>query len=180
MDFATNSDDTQLNALIDQHLPELIGRACRLTGSRTEADDLVQDAILRAWRYRAQFETGTNGRAWLHRILMNTFINGYRRKRRETDVLAQVGVELDEDTMPIGLSDTAVGDEVELALAELPEEFRAVIVRVDVDEQSYREVADELGCPIGTVMSRLHRARRVLKSRLRGYAASEGYASEAA
>lgn len=155
------------------HARELLGTAVRLTGSRAEAEDLVQDSVLRAWQYRAHFETGSNARAWLHRIMMNTFINGYRRKRRERDILALAGTNLDDEHLPS--ENVALGDEVESALRALPDEFRSVVVRIDLKEQSYREVADALGCPIGTVMSRLHRARRVLKSKLRSYAEAEGY-----
>lgn len=160
------------------HARELLGTAVRLTGSRAEAEDLVQDSVLRAWQYRAQFESGSNARAWMHRIMMNTFINGYRRKRRERDILALAGVEID-DELPAN-DHVALGDEVETALAALPDEFRSVVVRIDLNEQSYREVADALGCPIGTVMSRLHRARRVLKNKLRTYAEGEGYVHIAA
>ena len=168
-------------AAILPHMDELLGSAVRLTGTRAEADDLVQEATLRAWAFWPRFEQGTNARAWMHRILMNTFINGYRRKKREREMLTEVrtgnedAVEGDphEET-------TAVGDEVEAALAALPEEFRAVVTLVDLNERSYKEVAAELGCPIGTVMSRLHRARRALKRRLRAYAASEGYIAQAA
>lgn len=165
---------------VDAHLPELVGTASRLTRSRAAAEDLVQDAVLRAWQSRGQFAEGTNARAWMYRILMNTFISSYRRRRRERDVLASPEFEMDEEFWPEELHADGVGDEVESALSSLPEDFRSVVLAVDVDEQTYREVADALGMPIGTVMSRLHRARRQLKVSLREYAVAEGYAARAA
>lgn len=166
------------------HLDELFGTAVRLTGSRSDAEDLVQEAVMRAWAFWDRFEPGTNARAWMHRILMNTFINGYRRKKREREMLAEVGRA--EHRRPWWRDEVrrtqkdGVSDEVEAALASLPEDFRTVVLLVDYNELSYKEVAEVIGCPIGTVMSRLHRARRALKRRLRSYAAQEGYVAEAA
>lgn len=176
------AERANFDAAVLQHIDELIGTAVRLTGSRTEAEDLVQESILRAWLFWGRFEQGTNCRAWLHRIVMNTFINGYRRKKRERDILQSVGT---DPTVVDDFESTAkraalggVGDEVSAALATLPEEFRTVVLLVDIEEKSYHEVAQSLGCPIGTVMSRLHRARRALKHRLRAYAQAEGYVHE--
>jgi RNA polymerase sigma-70 factor, ECF subfamily len=166
------------------HTHELYGTAVRLTRSRVEADDLLQEAMMRAWSFWDRFEQGTNARAWMHRILMNTFINGYRRRKRERDFLAEVDRELGERPFREHVVRQAradgLGDEVRQALRTLPEEFRQVVLLVDFDDLSYREVADTLGCPIGTVMSRLHRGRRVLKRQLRGYAQAEGYVPQAA
>ncbi len=152
----------------------------RLTRSRAEAEDVVQEAVLRAWAFWDRFEPGTNARAWIHRILMNTFINGYRRRRREREVLAQVERGTRRERVAEIAVTEGVSDEVERALSSLPDEFRAVVLLVDLDELTYREVAGVLGCPIGTVMSRLHRGRRVLKRRLRAYATDAGYISAAA
>ncbi len=157
------------------YLLELRGAAVRLAGSQSEADDLLQEAGMRAWQFRDHFEPGSNGRAWLHRILVNTFINGWRRKRREREVLAQVVVEPQTRASVAAIDGVALGDEVSAALAALPADFRAVLVLVDMQDRSYREVADALGCPIGTVMSRLHRARRAMQRRLSDYARGEGY-----
>lgn len=171
-------------ATVLTHQDELFGTAVRLTGSRSDADDLVQEAVMRAWAFWDRFETGTNARAWMHRILMNTFINGYRRKKRERDMLAEVRVQ--ETRRPWWQHETrrarqdGVSDEVQAALASLPAEFRSVVILVDYDELTYQEVADTLQCPIGTVMSRLHRGRRILKRRLRNYAEQEGYIAQAA
>jgi RNA polymerase sigma-70 factor (ECF subfamily) len=162
-----------------RHRRELLGAGLRLTGSRAEAEDLVQDAVMRAWVFWHRFEPGTNGRAWMHRILVNTFINGYRRKRRERDILTAVHAEeLREHGWRAHLAvdpGEGLGDEVQAALDALPEEFRRVVVLVDLEERSYRDAADAIGCPIGTVMSRLHRARRAMKEKLGGYASTEGY-----
>ncbi len=166
------------------YLDELYGTAVRLTRSRSDADDLVQEAVMRAWAFWDRFEAGTNSRAWMHRILMNTFINGYRRKKRERDMLAEVRHEAQRRPWWHHEGRRAhkdgVSDEVEAALASLPEEFRSVVLLVDYNELTYKEVADVLDCPIGTVMSRLHRGRRILKRRLRTYAEQEGIIAEAA
>lgn len=184
MERARDNDREEFERTVLQYIDELYGTAVRMTRSRAEADDVVQEAILRAWLFWDRFETGTNARAWMHRILMNTFINGYRRRRREREVLDEVQRDAKPETLaiPEANADDAEGisDEVERALESLPEEFRAVVLLVDMDELTYREVADVLGCPIGTVMSRLHRGRRVLKRRLREYAMGEGYIAAAA
>lgn len=161
------------------HKEELFGTAMRLTRSRSEAEDLLQDALARAWTFWHRFQRGTNARAWMHRILMNTFINGYRRKKREREILTEVQrtvlrkpqwAHQDSVARAAGL-----GDEVEAALSAIQPEFRTVVLLVDLQGLSYKEVARRMGCPIGTVMSRLHRGRRGLQRRLREYAEGEGY-----
>lgn len=180
MQFTSIASPEQFDSFVDAMLPELVGHACKWTHSRSEAEDLAQDAVLRAWQARTQFSEGTNARAWMHRILSNTFISSYRRRRREAEIIASVDFQSEsDDPTPITAADD-VGDEVERALSALPEDFRAVLLSVDVDELSYREVAMALNMPIGTVMSRLHRARRAMKTRLRDYARSEGYLAQAA
>lgn len=175
-------------AAIRPYLGELRNSAMRMCRSQSESDDLLQEATFRAWSFWNRFEQGTNLRAWLHRILTNAYINGYRRRRRELVLLTEGAAWTGDFVQAAGndlvaANDFApadrdgVSDEVYAALGELPEEFRDVIVRIDVDEQSYKEVAAALGCPIGTVMSRLHRARRLLRNTLRSYAVTEGYAS---
>jgi RNA polymerase sigma-70 factor (ECF subfamily) len=175
----TQCDRVAFDAAVLTHLDELYGTAVRLTRAPSDAEDLVQEAVMRAWAAWDRFEPGTNSRAWMHRILMNTFINGYRRKKREREVLARA--ERDAHARPQRIHEETtrrhegVGDEVDAALADLPEEFRAVVLLVDLADQSYKEAARTLDCPIGTVMSRLHRARRLLQERLRGYASEHGY-----
>jgi RNA polymerase sigma-70 factor (ECF subfamily) len=167
-----------------RHRTELLAAGMRLSGSRAEAEDLVQEAVMRAWVFWHRFEPGTNGRAWMHRILLNTFINGYRKRRRERDVLAAVQVEelrqLGWDARAHLTPGESLSDEVALALSRLPEDFRRVIVLVDLEDRSYRDAAIAIGCPIGTVMSRLHRARAAMKRELAEYAVTEGYVPESA
>ncbi len=177
------NDRADFDREVLRHRRELVGAGLRLTNSRAEAEDLVQEAVMRAWVFWHRFEPGTNGRAWMHRILVNTFINGYRRKRRERDILGAVHA---EELRARGWEShvetpgEALGDEVQAALDALPEEFRRVVVLVDLEERSYRDAADAIGCPIGTVMSRLHRARKAMKSQLEEYATVEGYVALAA
>ena len=165
------------------HRSELVGAAMRMTGGRAEAEDLVQEAVLRAWTFWDRFQPGTNGRAWMHRILVNTFINGYRRRRREKEILGEIKagtkVERSWDRGVRRVPGERLGDEVTAALGTLPDEFRQVSVLVDLEEQSYKDAASAIGCPIGTVMSRLHRARRAMKLQLSEYAVTEGYVQAA-
>jgi RNA polymerase sigma-70 factor (ECF subfamily) len=174
----THGDDA-FEAAIARHEGSLREAARRLTRSRDEADDLLQDAVMRAWTFWDRFEPGSNARAWLHRILINTFINSYRKRRRERELFRQAGEEAQREALTsIAVrSDQrdGVGDEVGAALSALPAEFRAVVELVDLSDLSYREVATTLGCPIGTVMSRLHRARKQLSEMLADYAVVEGY-----
>jgi RNA polymerase sigma-70 factor (ECF subfamily) len=151
-------------------LPGLRGAALRLTRNAYDADDLLQETTLRAWRFWSHYTHGSNLRAWLHRILLNTFVNGYRQKRREREVM-RVLQQLESEREPQPAEPSALraslSEELQGSLAELPAEFRAVLWAVAVDDLSYREAADTLGCPVGTVMSRLYRARRLLQNALR-------------
>jgi RNA polymerase sigma-70 factor (ECF subfamily) len=147
-------------------VPELRARALRLARSPAVADDLVQDAVERALRFASQYERGTNLRAWTHQILFSVFITRYRRSRRERNALRVLGSDPCAWTNP----ESFASPDVEMALTPaarahvdaLPEGFRAVIELVDLGEHSYRDAAKELGVPVGTVMSRLHRARKML------------------
>jgi RNA polymerase sigma-70 factor (ECF subfamily) len=188
MSLLQNSSSTQTeeaNPLRDefaqealQHLDSMYGAAMRLTRSEADADDLVQDAFLKAYRFYDHFEPGTNLRAWLLRILTNTFINKYRRTTRERKVLDGQEAEPVGDGVMSRASMRALQDpdgdamralvtgEIQKALDELPDEYRLMIVLADVEELSYKEIADIVGCPIGTVMSRLHRARKQMQAKL--------------
>ena len=173
------------------HAPGLMAVACRLAKNRAEGEDLVQDTLVKALRARTQYEAGTNLKAWLLKILKNTFINRYRRSGLERNVLegpdadpladGWIGAEtLRSMRDPEGQALRPVLErEIGAALDTLPEEFRMVVVLADVEELSYREIADLVGCPIGTVMSRLHRGRRLLKSLLLEQARVMGLVSEA-
>jgi RNA polymerase sigma-70 factor (ECF subfamily) len=168
------------------HLDSMYGVACKLTRNPTEAEDLVQDAFVKAMRARQQFQAGTNLKAWLFRILTNTFINKYRRGGLERSVLdgpdadpladgwvsASTMRQLrDPETLALR---PIVEDEIRRALDALPAEFRLAVVLCDVEEFSYEEIAQVMGCPIGTVMSRLHRGRKLLQRALYNHALALG------
>jgi RNA polymerase sigma-70 factor (ECF subfamily) len=169
-----------------EQLPSLLAVATRLTRNPAEAEDLVQDAVLKALRAQGQFESGTNLRAWLLKILTNTFINRYRRGGLERSVLDSPDADPLADGWVSASTIEAMRDpesqalrpileaEIGKALDELPDEFRLAVVLSDVEDLSYKEIADIMGCPIGTVMSRLHRGRRMLKGRLYEHARAFG------
>lgn len=160
------------------HLDSLHRTALRLTRSASDADDLVQDAVLKAYRFFDHYEPGTNVRAWLTKILTNLFFSKHRRHALEGQVKA-LG---EGDPVADGwISAASMGPrrepnriaerpllegKVAAALEDLPDEFRTVLVLADIEGLTYREVADAMGCPMGTVMSRLHRARRAVAQKL--------------
>jgi len=163
-----------------EHVSELRASALRFSRNERDAEDLVQETLVRALAAWERFRPGTNCRAWLFRILTNNFINEYRRANKERawvgrgePMLSPARRQAAGD--PEGaLHDRLLGDEVVAALAALPEEFRRVVVMADVQGHTYREIARELRCPLGTVMSRLHRARRLLEGSLGDYAREHG------
>lgn len=169
-----------------QHLDALYATALRLTRSPADAEDLVQDTFVKVQRFHEHFEPGTNLKAWLFKILTNTFINKYRRQTRERNVFDGIDQEpIGEGVMSAdslrGLTEpdaTAlrpiVAREIQAALDALPDEYRAIILLADVEELSYKEIAEVLGCPIGTVMSRLHRARKLVQKQLVEHARALG------
>jgi RNA polymerase sigma-70 factor (ECF subfamily) len=168
------------------HLDAMYGVACKLTRNPTEAEDLVQDALVKAMRARDQFQAGTNLKAWLFRILTNTFINKYRRGGLERSVFEGP----DSDPLVDGWVSAStmrqlrdpealalmpiVEHEINQALDALPDEFRLAVVLCDVEEFSYEEISQIMGCPIGTVMSRLHRGRKILQRALYNHALAMG------
>lgn len=173
------------------NLPALVAVATRLTGSRSGAEDLVQDTLLKAFRSRKQYRTGTNPRAWLLAILRNTFLNGYRRRNLERRVFDGP----DADALAPGwigasslraMRDPHSGGLRQMleapllaAIEELPPEFKMTVLLADIEEMSYREIAETMSCPIGTVMSRLHRGRRWLRARLIDHAETLGLIADA-
>jgi RNA polymerase sigma-70 factor (ECF subfamily) len=166
------------------HLRDVYAAALRLTRNPDDAKDLVQETYLRAYAAWSQFTAGSNCRAWLLRILTNGFISGYRRVRTrknftergdEEQVATLYGAEvrqaaLDPEETLVG---GTLGDETSRALAELPADYREAVLLADVEGMKYRDIATALGCPIGTVMSRLFRARRMLEERLAPFAAAD-------
>jgi RNA polymerase sigma-70 factor (ECF subfamily) len=168
------------------HVASLFGAAMRYTRAADDASDLVQETLFKAWRSYDSFAEGTNCKAWLFRILTNTFINKYRRTHKERDIVegaGQLGVEHEFVHLPSkqrfldpegAMADEVLADEVQEALDALPVDFRTVVVLSDVEGFAYKEVADIVGIPVGTVMSRLFRGRRLLQEALFGYAVEQG------
>ena len=169
-----------------QYAPQLYSAALRMTRNSSDAEDLVQDTYLRAYRGFATFSDGTNLRAWLFRILTNTYINTYRAKQRrpQESELADVedlylykrisGLDVAARSAEDTLFELFTDDEVKNALEALPESFRLPVLLADVEQFSYKEIAEMLDIPIGTVMSRLHRGRQQLRELLSDYARGRG------
>ncbi len=184
-----NKIQSEIRSEAPKHLEALFGAALRLTKNPRDAEDLVQDTFARALRFEDKFEAGTNLRAWMFRILTNTFINKYRRRVRERELLGEIERHEVQDSL---VSDEAlyalahpeqdylsrlVSAEVLSALEALPEDYRTVVMLADVYEFSYSEIAGIVGCPVGTVMSRLFRGRQRLKQKLYDYAVGQGIIS---
>jgi len=177
LDFAT-----EVTPFADQLYPT----ALRMTRNPADAEDLVQETFAKAFANFHQFRAGTNLRAWLYRILTNTFINSYRKKQREprqdtTDEIKDWQLAAAEAHTSSGMRsaenevlDHLPDSDIKQALARLPEEFQEVIYLVDIEGYAYKEVAERMGTPLGTVMSRLHRARRQLREMLSDYARDRG------
>jgi RNA polymerase sigma-70 factor (ECF subfamily) len=181
-DQATFADEAM------EYMPQLYSAALRMTRNPSDAEDLVQETYLKAYRGFGGFQEGTNLKAWLYRILTNTFINSYRSKKRRPDETeldevedlylyrrlggleaAQVGRSAEDELM-----DWFTDIEVKEAIEDLPENFRLAVLLADVEGFSYKEIAEILDIPIGTVMSRLHRGRKALQKQLYEYASQRG------
>lgn len=164
------------------HIDSLYNFGFYLTNDEDEAKDLLQETYLRAYKYINYYQKGTNAKAWLLRILKNTFINDYRKKSKKPVHLSfedfYTGDE-SEDTGFIDLRqevfDSLIGDEVTKALNGLPVDYRLIILLCDIEGFKYEEIAKIIDVPIGTVRSRLHRARNMLKEKLKDYASKKGY-----
>jgi RNA polymerase sigma factor (sigma-70 family) len=184
-----HSDKRRKDILFEQELFPLMDAlynfAFHLTYNEDDANDLVQETFLKAYRFIDSYQEGTNAKAWLFKILKNAFINDYRKKTRQPtrvdyeDFSGYNDADEDSTTTYVDLRQEMfsglIGDEVTRALNELPVDFRTVILLCDVEDFSYEEIASIINIPIGTVRSRLHRARNILKEKLRKYAADEGY-----
>lgn len=179
-DASGKQKEFETEALV--HLDTLYNVALRLTGNSSDAEDLVQETVTKAYRAWDKYETGTNCRAWLVTIMRNTFINQFRRRSKQPssvqfDAVEDISVfEEVQDRDPEGSFFLSIVDaEVKRAIQELPEEFRMPVVLSDVEGLSYAEIAEILELPVGTVKSRLFRGRRRLQQRLYEYATEMGY-----
>ena len=170
------------------HVDALYGAAYRLTRNPRDAEDLVQDSLLRAYRFWDSFQQDSNCKAWLLRIVTNTFINEYQRKKRSREILDAASAEQDATDGVLvhadahdrlsperALVERSVSDDVQRALDQLPDDFRTAVILCDMQGLSYKEIADIMECPVGTVMSRLFRGRKLLAQSLRSFAEQEGY-----
>jgi RNA polymerase sigma-70 factor (ECF subfamily) len=168
------------------HFDALYGTALRLTRNPKDAEDLTQEALLKAYRFFHRFEHGTNCKAWLFKILHNTFCNRYRKSQRDRQVTDEASYEQGLDVLVSAEAQSAsrdpegalvsrlLSDEVQRALDSVPETFREAVILSDLQEFSYKEIADIMDCPVGTVMSRLFRGRRLLQKALHDYAVEHG------
>jgi RNA polymerase sigma-70 factor (ECF subfamily) len=168
--------------LVRPHADALYRTALRMTGDAQAAEDLVQDCFLRAWKNLDRFERGSNFKAWIFTILTNGFINEYRRRSRTPAVVtdfAEVEPAGTEEVPHLTAEDVGqlgdrLGDQAKRALEKVPEEFRLVFLLASIEDLSYKDIAAMTGVPIGTVMSRLFRARRILREELLAFARQEG------
>lgn len=186
------ADQSTFAAQAMQYAPQLYSAALRMTRNSADAEDLVQETFLKAYRSFRTYEEGSNLRAWLYRILTNTFINTYRAKQRrptETDLddvedlylyrrLGSMETALAARSAEDTMFELFTDDEVKAALEDLPENFRLPVLLADVEGFSYKEIAEMLEIPIGTVMSRLHRGRKAMQKALFEFARARGLVSD--
>jgi RNA polymerase sigma-70 factor, ECF subfamily len=167
------------------HIGILRNYAHKMTGNELDADDLLQETYLRAFRFFHKFEKGTNCKAWLFRIMKNLFINNYRKNQKSPGKVDYEEIEnffeniksekLDSSDLQEKVFANLLDDQVTLALNSLQDDFKTVIILCDLEGLSYEEIAEFVQCPIGTVRSRLHRARKLLAQKLYKYAKTKGY-----
>jgi RNA polymerase sigma-70 factor (ECF subfamily) len=180
------ADQAKFSDVAMEYMPSLYTAALRMTRNPSDAEDLVQETYLKAYRAYGRFQEGTNLKAWLYRILTNTFINSYRAKKRRPEES-----DIDDVESLGGLAGSTSGrsaeeevlehiteSEVKEAIEALPEQFRMAVLLGDVEGFSYKEIAEILDVPIGTVMSRLHRGRRALQARLYEFGRQRGLVDE--
>lgn len=182
--FKKRSQKSEFEALTLPHLDALYNTGLRLTKNESDAEDLLQETYLKAFRFFHRFQQGTHIKAWLFKILTNTFINHYRKQQRTKEVLedwdwdhlSQPNTDIYESEKKI--LDQFISNEITSALEQVPVEFRMVVILADLEDFSYKEIAEIVECPIGTVMSRLYRGRRQLRKLLGDYAVEQGYISK--
>jgi RNA polymerase sigma-70 factor, ECF subfamily len=167
------------------HMDILYNYALRLTGNTEDAKDLLQETYLKAFRFWDKFEQGTNCRAWLFRIMRNSYINRYRKAVKTPEHVDYDEIKefyntiREQSSDPNDLSERLYGqlldDQITTAITELPEEFRTVVILCDIESFTYEEAAEFVDCPVGTIRSRLHRGRKLLRDKLFKYAHERGY-----
>ncbi len=187
-----NSEDIlkqrEFNAEMIPHMDALYNFAIRLSSDPNDAEDLVQDTIVKAYRFFASYERGTNAKAWLFRILKNSYINNYRKQSKQPYQVDYDEISTYYESVRSERSDTTdmeeimyrelLDDEVTTALNKLPEDFRTVVLLCDIEGFTYEEIANMLDVPIGTIRSRLHRGRNLLRTSLSRYAERRGFSEE--
>jgi RNA polymerase sigma-70 factor, ECF subfamily len=187
------ADQARFTEVAMEHMPGLYSAALRMTRNAADAEDLVQETYLKAYRSYGSFQEGTNLRAWLYRILTNTYINSYRAAKRRPEITDVEDVEdlylykrmAGAGEIRAGRSaedealDTFTDDVVKTALEELPDAFRIAVLLADVEGFSYKEISEITEVPIGTVMSRIHRGRRALQKALHDIATARGLVGSA-
>jgi len=176
------------NEEIIPHLDALYNFGLRLTSDPNDAEDLVQDSIVKAYRFFSSYEKGTNAKAWLFRILKNSYINNYRKKSKKPQEVDYDEVATFYETIRAERTETSdledkmfrelIDDDISKALDDIPEDFRTVVLLCDVEDFTYEEIANMLDVPIGTIRSRLHRGRNLLKAQLLEYAQKRGYVGD--
>ena len=181
---STKKNHTEFEAEALPHMDVLYNFALRTTGNEDDARDLLQETYLKAYRFWDKYEQGTNIRAWLFRIMKNTYINRYRKEVKEPDKVDYEVVEnfynsiraqsADPNDLQEKLYGNLLGDEVAKALESLPDDFRTVVILCDIEGLTYEEIAEFVDRPIGTVRSRLHRGRKLLQEKLYDYAKQRG------
>lgn len=183
------SEEQKANEEFEQdavpHMDALYNFAIKMTRNSDDASDLLQETYLKAYRFWDKLEKGTNCKAWLFRIMRNTFINDYRKKSKEPIKIDYEEIENAYEKIKPLTSDSALlkkdnydnllDDILSKSISSLPEDFRTVIVMCDIEGYSYEEIAEFVDIPVGTVRSRLHRARKILFTKLHKYAAENGY-----
>lgn len=170
------------------HMDALYNFALRLTTDPNDAEDLVQDTIVKAYRFFSSYEKGTNAKAWMFRILKNSFINNYRKTSKKPSQVDYDEVSSYYESIRAERTDTSdleslmyrelMDDDISSALQSLPEDFRTVVMLCDVEGYTYEEIANMLDVPIGTIRSRLHRGRNLLKTELVEYARRRGFTAD--
>jgi RNA polymerase sigma-70 factor, ECF subfamily len=184
-DYVLQQKHLDFNSGVTPHFSALKNYALRITNNSEESEDLFQETMLKAFRFYDSFEKGTNIRGWLYRIMFNTFVNEYRKKKSEPHKVDYENVQNFYDFVKVedvkiqhyenDAFSNALNDEIAEALSVLPDDFRTIVFLSDIEGYSYQEIADFMGCLIGTVRSRLHRSRKILYTLLYQYAQENGF-----